>query len=126
MTVEIARFTIPGEPKPKERPRVTVRRTYTPTSTKEYEAKVRAAWDAAPRPDMPECVRIDIFFLRSNRIRVDLDNLVKAVTDGLNKRAYADDWQIHDLRAQKFYTTKERARTEVVVYAIDGDREERF
>lgn len=35
----------------------------------------------------------------------DLDNLVKFVTDALNKRAYVDDSQIVEIRASKHFTT---------------------
>lgn len=125
MTVEIARFTVVGEPVPKARARVTMHGTYTPAATRAYEAQIREVWDSVPRPDMPECVRLDVIFFRSTRRHVDLDNLVKCVKDALNERAYTDDWRVHDLRARKFYTTKGRARTEVVVYAIDGDRDEK-
>jgi Holliday junction resolvase RusA-like endonuclease len=125
MTVEVARFTVIGEPIPKARARVVKGHAYTPATTRAFEAAIREVWDSVPRPDMPECVRLDVIFFRSTRRAVDLDNLVKSVKDALNKRAYTDDWRVHDLRARKFYTTKGRARTEVVVYAIDGDRDER-
>lgn len=126
MTVEVARLTIIGEPIPKARARVVKGHAYTPASTKAFEASIREVWDSIPRPDMPECVRLDVIFLRSTRRHVDLDNLVKSVKDALNKRAYSDDWRVHDLRAQKFYTTPGRARTEVVVYAIDPERAEKL
>lgn len=99
--------------------------SYTPKGTREFEALVRAAWDAEPRPDMPACVRLDVTFYLGTHRRVDVDNLAKAIADALNLRAYDDDWRIHDMRASKFYTTRDRARTEVKVYAIDADREER-
>lgn len=126
MTVEVARFTVVGEPVPKARARVVRGHAYTPVRTRDFEASVRAVWDAEPRPDMPDCVRLDVAFFRSSRRHCDLDNLVKAVKDALNGRAYTDDWRVHDLRGRKHYTTKARARTEVVVYAIDPDRDERF
>ena len=126
MTVEVARLTIIGEPIPKARAWVVKGHAYTPASTKAFEASIREVWDSIPRPDMPECVRLDVIFLRSTRRHVDLDNLVKSVKDALNKRAYSDDWRVHDLRAQKFYTTPGRARTEVVVYAIDPERAEKL
>lgn len=37
-------FFVPGEPKGKARPRVTVHGTYTPKSSKEYESRVKAAF----------------------------------------------------------------------------------
>ena len=125
MTVELARRVIVGNPRPKARARVTKHGTYTPKQTRDYEGSIREVWDSIPRPDMPECVRLDVFFFRGDRRHVDLDNLVKSVKDALNKRAYSDDWRVYNLRAWKFYTTPERARTEVVIYAIDPDRDEK-
>ena len=127
MTVRLAFLVIPGEPKAKARPRVTRFGTYTPKTTVEYEDSIRAAWDALDRyPDLPACVRLDVRFYLGTHRHTDVDNMVKAVKDALNKRAYDDDWQVHELRAQKFYTSKDRARTEVTVYAIEPDREERL
>lgn len=122
--IETARVVIWGEPRSKQRPRVTVRGTYTPKTTRDYENRVRAAWDYAARPDKPACVRLDIRFYLGTHRHVDADNLAKSVKDALNGRAYEDDWQVHELRVAKFYTTRELARTEVVVYSIDADREE--
>jgi Holliday junction resolvase RusA-like endonuclease len=126
MTVELARLTIMGEPRPKARARVVKGHAYTPKATKEFEALIREVWDSVPRPDMAECVRLDVVFFRSTRQHCDVDNLLKSVKDALNGRAYSDDWRVHDVRGRKHYTEKGRARTEVVVYAIDPDRNERI
>jgi crossover junction endodeoxyribonuclease RusA len=124
--IPVATLVIPGEPRAKARPRhVNGGHSYTPKGTREFEALVQAAWDAEPRPDLPACVRLDVTFYLGTHRRVDVDNLAKAIADGLNKRAYDDDWRIHELRAVKFYTSRDRARTEIHVYAIDADREER-
>jgi crossover junction endodeoxyribonuclease RusA len=124
--IALATLTVPGEPVAKGRPRVTRKgHAYTPKSTVAFEALVAAAWDAEPRPDLPSCVRLDVTFYLGTHRRVDVDNLAKAAADALNTRAYDDDWRIHELRAQKFYTTRDRARTEIHVYAIAADREER-
>lgn len=124
--VPVAVLTIPGEPRAKARPRhMRGGHSYTPKGTREFEATVRAAWDAEPRPDMPPCVRLDVTFYLGTHRRVDVDNLAKAIADALNLRAYDDDWRVHELRALKFYTSRDRARTEIRVYSIDPDREER-
>lgn len=121
----VVALTIPGEPRAKARPRhMKGGHSYTPKGTREFEALVAAAWDAESRPDAPACVRLDIDFYLGTHRRVDIDNLAKAIADGLNGRAYDDDWRIHDMRLRKFYTSRERARTEVRVHAIHGDREE--
>ena len=119
-----ARLTIPGEPRAKQRPRVTRHGTYTPKITRDYETSIRNIWDAADRPEKPVCVRLDVTFYLGTKRHVDADNLVKCVKDALNGRAYMDDWQVHEVRAHKYYTTKDRARTEVTVYSINPDRQE--
>lgn len=125
MNRETARVVIWGEPRAKQRPRVTSRGTYTPKVTRDYEDSIRAAWDYIERPDeKAACVRLDIRFYLGTHRHVDADNLAKSVKDALNGRAYDDDWRVHDLRVSKFYTTRDLARTEVTVYAIDPDREE--
>ena len=124
MVTETARLVIPGEPRSKARARVTTHGTYTPKITRDYENAIRATWDATEHPEMPTCVRLDVTFYLGTHRHVDADNLLKAVKDALNKRAYDDDWMVHEVRARKYYTSRDRARTEVVVYAIDNDREE--
>lgn len=124
MVIETARITVPGEPRAKARPRVTRNGTYTPKTTRDYENNIRVIWDALEHSDQPACVRLDVAFYLGTHRRVDADNLVKSVKDALNGRAYTDDWQVHDLRVTKHYTTRDRARTEVTVYSINPNREE--
>ena len=120
----IASLPVPGEPRSKQRPRVTRHHTYTPKVTVDYENAIRAAWDAELRPDQPACVHLQVSFYLGTHRHVDLDNLVKATKDALNGRAYDDDWRVHELTAFKHYTTRDRARTVVDVYSIDPYREE--
>lgn len=119
-----ASIEIPGEPRSKQRARVTRNGTYTPKSTRDYEAAIRAAWDSELRPDQPECVHLMVTFYLGTHRHVDLDNLVKATKDALNGRAYDDDWRVHELTAFKKYTSRDRARTVIDVYSIHPDREE--
>ena len=61
--IPVATLVIPGEPRAKARPRhMNGGHSYTPKGTREFEAVVRAAWDAELRPDMPACVRLDVTF----------------------------------------------------------------
>jgi Holliday junction resolvase RusA-like endonuclease len=98
---------------------------YTPKTTVDYENLIRAEWDAELRPDMPACVRLVVRFYLGTHRRADVDNMLKSVKDALNQRAYDDDWRVYDVRSEKWHTSKDRARTEITVYAIDADREER-
>jgi Holliday junction resolvase RusA-like endonuclease len=46
--------------------------------------------------------------------RPDLDNLLKAITDGLNSVAYGDDAQLCQIVAEKQFGTIAQTRIEVV------------
>lgn len=90
-------FTVPGEPKSKERPRLgNGRNVYTPKATRDAEEVVAmyfrskvGSWQ--PRRDM---VRMRILFVVGTRRHRDIDNLEKLIADALNSVAYADDHQI--------------------------------
>lgn len=112
------RFTVPGEPRSKQRPRVTERGTYTPKETIEAEKLVRNYYAAAEGPFFEYQVKVDIKFYNGNRRRRDLDNMAKLVLDALNKVAFADDYQVVELNLAKFFSTKELARTEITIKEI--------
>lgn len=125
----VARLTVMGEPKAKERPRAQPGgkgRSYTPKATRDAETIIQNAWDALTLPDYPTAgtFRIDVCCYLGTRRHVDGDNLLKLVKDALNGRAYDDDWMVHESHIRKFYTTRDRARTEIILSLIDPDREE--
>ncbi len=128
------KFTIPGDPKGKGRPRVERHRTYskarTPEDTIIYENLVRtmyyqqcrkAFFDKGTALD----VRITAYYsipdsvsnkkkalMAAHRIRPmkkpDADNVVKVIMDALNQYAYHDDAQVVDLQFRKFFSFKPR------------------
>lgn len=123
------RFSVPGDPVPKARPRATtiggVARMYTPDRTREYEQRVgMAARDVmckAPpmsgalavmltvRVSVPEswtkARRADALVgLIHPASRPDADNYAKAVLDGLNGVAWRDDSQIVRMYVEKRYS----------------------
>lgn len=112
------KFTVPGEPKSKQRPRVTARGTFTPKETLDAEKRVREFYSAAEGPFFEYQVKVDINFYNGNRRRRDLDNMAKLVLDALNKVAFADDYQVVELNLAKFFSTKELARTEITIKEI--------
>jgi len=116
----IARFEVPGNPKPKERPRVVKGHTYTPKATVLAETAVLDAfYDAYPFwTPVEHDVWLIVWFHRETRIRTDLDNLVKTVQDALNKHAYVDDSQIVRLTAAKEYAGKGNGKTVVTLTEI--------
>ena len=119
------RFTVPGVPHAKQRPRLGRRgRTYTPQASKVYEQSV--AWHAkalAPKAMFAPAgvpVRVDILaqYPRPKRLQKapdtmlpkcvrthgDLDNHIKAVLDGLNHAGiWVDDGQVQCIRAEAVY-----------------------
>ena len=134
----ILRFTVPGEPVPKGRPRFATvaghARAYTPAATRSHEVWVRlhaieAMAGLAGFPlDGPLRVRLDFYLRRppSRRKRdtlpdrkPDLDNLVKSTLDGLSlAMVFVGDSRIVELHARKLYGPP---RTEILVDQIGLD-----
>jgi Holliday junction resolvase RusA-like endonuclease len=115
-------FTVDGNPIPKARPRVTRGHTYTPQRTKTWEAAVGWAYlNSGANGDFDGDVAVRMRFYRQTRHRVDLDNLVKAVLDGLNGVAYPDDDCVKRLDAALDYD-RERPRVEVTLEAIPAKK----
>lgn len=125
------RFTVPGPPQGKGRPRFTRSgRVYTPKKTADYETAIALAYKAGSgnfRFDRDSTVRVDIDAYypipksdskkkqaakRANRIRPtvkpDADNLGKIVMDALNGLAYDDDKQVTALHVAKYYSETPR------------------
>lgn len=112
------RFTVLGEPRSKQRPRVTQRGTFTPKETLEQERAVREAWRATGEQMFEYDMVIDIDFYNSTRHRRDIDNMAKLVLDALNKEAFPDDYRVVGLNLRKLFTTSGRARTEVAIKEV--------
>ena len=138
------RFTVPGEPKPKQRPRVSVvsgriTHAYTPAETVAYEAKVRNAYmdaypAALPFPKLTPLEVEAVFYLpipaswsrkarekaeagrKTPTKRPDLDNLLKAILDAVNGIAWADDCQIIRTVCEKRYG---EPRAEITIRETD-------
>lgn len=128
------KFTVPGEPKGKGRPRAAKRgehiAMYTPKGTADYENEISAAYRRVARgfrfsdTDMfglevkvyqgipksaSKAKRQDML---SGRIRPtkkpDIDNILKIVMDALNMLAYKDDRFVVISNAEKFYSDTPR------------------
>lgn len=124
-------FTVHGTAVPKQRPRISGRRAYTPKRTKDYEGRVLAAFRSsysgfypAFGKDTPVHISItvrqeipkswskkkqlqaeqgDIVPLSRNG---DIDNVAKSIMDALNGFAYEDDCQVTTLVITKIYAVQ--------------------
>lgn len=121
-------FTVPGEPQGKGRPRATIRAgrvaTYTPQKTASYEGLIAVAAQGAmgSRPPFAGACAVDLDILVSvpaswsQRKRAqalngalwptkkpDVDNVEKAIFDGLNGIVWRDDVQVVDVVKRKRY-----------------------
>ncbi|MDO5146111.1 MAG: RusA family crossover junction endodeoxyribonuclease [Eubacteriales bacterium] len=137
------RFSIPGQPMGKQRPRVihngSFTRAYTPKETVAYENLVKVKFQEAAKgrrfadEDMLD-VRIIVYYgipkstskrkrklMLEHKIRPgkkpDWDNVGKVICDSLNTVAYHDDSSIVDAQVRKFYS--ERPRVDVTIRRID-------
>lgn len=130
-------FTIPGEPVPKGRPRVTKQGiAYTPKKTREYEALVKESFlSQVDQEPMEGPVRFAAAFyfkipksyteaqvkeIESGEMlkttKPDLDNCIKSITDALNGLAYKDDSQIVRIIAAKKFSATGDPHVEVGIY----------
>lgn len=129
MTVTL---TIPGKPFAKQRVKFSraTGSAYTPKETVSFEGTVgRIAAEHFPEPlEGPVVVTIRAIFeppkswskkkreahlYGPHTQRPDLDNIEKAILDGLNRIAFADDGQVYETNTRK--TWGEQAKTIVTI-----------
>jgi Holliday junction resolvase RusA-like endonuclease len=114
----VVRFTVFGEPRSKQRARVTRYGAYTPKETLIAEDNIRQVWRSLETDKFAYSVLVSIDFYNGNKRRRDIDNMAKLVLDALNKEAYVDDNQIVSLELRKFFCPPERARTEIMLTEV--------
>lgn len=132
-------FTVPGEPHGKGRHRSCIRggriATYTPTKTANYESLVALTAQAAMRGiapiDGPCIVEMEILVAvpaswsakKSSAAlagtihptkKPDIDNVEKAIFDGINGIVWRDDSQVVEVRTRKRYAETPCVRVSVV------------
>lgn len=134
MSAAIA-FSVPGDPVPQPRPRVSTvggfGRAYVPKTHAVHayrQAVALAAKAAGCRPGSePVSVIVDLVFarpkshLRKSGLRAgapllprcDLDNCAKAVLDSLNGIAWVDDSQVSRLVVEKSYGSEGRTTVRI-------------
>jgi Holliday junction resolvase RusA-like endonuclease len=135
-------FVVPGQPVAKGRPRFARTaagvRAFTDSETMRFESLVAYAARAAKLPRLAEnaIIRLefDAIFERPKRLlrradprglirhttKPDLDNIAKALLDGLS--AHFRDQQVAEIGASKWFAERSgQPRTEVRVISIGGD-----
>lgn len=144
-------FTVPGDPRGKQRPRMTKYGTaYTPRETVAYEKLVKACMfrsiengtsGTTRYKTEPVCVTIIAYYriptsiTKKVRERIeagdekptkkpDADNIAKIIMDALNGLAYQDDRQVVALTVLKEYAKGTEPRVEVTVSKYENIRTE--
>ena len=117
------RFTVPGLPRPKERPRFGQGRAYTPEKTRKYEEEVWwMAYGAGLRQDslrgqfLKVTILAHLGWTLEDVLHADSDNLAKGILDGC-KPAFNDAYVV-ELRVVK---ARGEPRCEVTIETIEGE-----
>lgn len=126
-------FTVYGKPQGKARPRFTRQgnRAYTPKETKLYEQQIAKAYKAAANGfsfgDKPVEIWITAVFAKAKTskkeyptIKPDIDNIQKAVFDGLNSVAYNDDKQILTAVIHKTFCKLEGEKPRLLITVMES------
>lgn len=101
-------------PIPKARPRLSKFAVYTPKKTADYEKLIAFEWKRRYKDlILKNAVKLDLLFCFKkaksckkdyHTQRPDIDNLEKAILDGLNKIAFEDDCQVVEMKSQKVFS----------------------
>lgn len=125
------RFEIPGKPFAKQRPRFARGRTYAPKETVSFERTVGQYALAEKQPVIEGPCKLTVIAIfepapswskkkreahlwTPHTQKPDLDNCIKAVLDGLNKIAFADDKQVCQIECRKMWGSTAKTVVEVV------------
>lgn len=137
------KFSVPGKPFGKQRPKFSRAgqyvKTYTPDETTSYENWVRLMYSNAAKGRMfPDGAMLDVRIIAyyevpkstskkkrkemlEHRIRPtkkpDWDNIGKIICDSLNLVAYHDDSAVVDAQVRKFYS--ENPRVDVTIRIVE-------
>jgi Holliday junction resolvase RusA-like endonuclease len=136
------KFTIPGPPFGKQRPKFTsvgkFAKAYTPEKTQNYETFVKWCYQEKCNFRFEDGAMLDVRILAyysipkstskkkralmlEHKIRPtkkpDWDNIGKIVCDSLNEIAYKDDRMVVDAQVRKFYS--DNPRVEVIIREVE-------
>lgn len=120
MSSTIHAFTVLGPPQPKERARACPNGKHvTPLKTRRYERLVgTVAGLQAPRNwRLDGTYRVEVRAYFADRRTRDVDNVAKAILDGLNKILWRDDRQVVRIVSEK-HVDRAAPRVEVLVEMV--------
>ena len=105
-------------PIPKQRPRLSKFAVYTPKKTLDYENLVAFEWKRRYKDlILKGAVKLVLVFVFKkaksckktlHTQRPDIDNLEKAILDGLNKVAFVDDCQVVEMKSKKVFSDTDK------------------
>lgn len=131
------KIVIPGKPFAKERPRFSKGRTYTPERTRQFEDMVAQVTALTFREPLtgPVIVQIHAVFktpkswsrkkteallYTPHTQTPDLDNIAKAILDGMNGIAFEDDKQISETVLRKTWGDRDETIIFIAEHVADG------
>jgi crossover junction endodeoxyribonuclease RusA len=125
-------YNFPLRPRPKERPRFVVqgKRRFAMTSrnTREYEGQIRQCAAVSHPLSEPFQGDLSVFinFQMPSRIHGDLDNMAKAILDGMEGVVFKNDRQIKSLHLGIAYVKDQEGKAEAIVdrWVNPGDEPE--
>lgn len=105
-------------PIPKARPRLSKFAVYTPKKTTNYENLIAYEWKRRYKDlILKGAIKLDLLFCFKkaksckkdyHTQRPDIDNLEKAILDGLNKTAFEDDCQVVEMKSKKVFSDTDK------------------
>ena len=128
------KFEVPGQPQHKQRPRWSRTRMYSPKDTVNYETYIKemfvisypdfiplegplrmtlTAWLMIPKSTSKKRMKLMIERIIIPEKKPDHDNIVKIVSDALEKLAYKNDSQIATCIFHKWYAMRPRLEIEI-------------
>lgn len=114
------RFTVPGRPIPKARPRVVKGRAYTPAASAAYARLVlmlaRRAWPK--RWPLDARYSVEVVVTPEDGNCGDGDNYLKACTDPLRGLAWSDDRRVKRWVCEILEPAKDVARMDVTIAVL--------
>ncbi len=94
---------------------------YTPESTRQYEALLGTGFQSmlnGIEPNGKDKFALRCVFYRSNRQRIDCDNLLKAVSDAATGLVWVDDSQVLEVIGRLFLNSPS-PRAEIAIYRVE-------